>query len=238
MFNVLIVDDDPMVADLNRLFISRVADFHCCGVAATIADAKAMLSHLAQVDLLLLDVYMHQESGLDLLPALRAEGRNIDVIMMTSAADALTVQTALRYGVVDYLIKPFQFSRFEEALQAWRKKREVTQAKSCYAQADIDTLLRRGIPQQESARRLPKGLTPQTLRLVCRWIIAHQARDFSTNELAAALQISRVSCRKYLIWLAQINILFTSIHYGATGRPVYRYRLQPEQTGLLKQYCQ
>lgn len=63
MFNVLIVDDDPMVADLNRLFISRVADFHCCGVAATIGDAKAMLSHLAQVDLLLLDVYMQQENG-------------------------------------------------------------------------------------------------------------------------------------------------------------------------------
>ena len=157
MFNVLIVDDDPMVADLNRLFISRVADFHCCGVAATIGDAKAMLSHLAQVDLLLLDVYMQQEDGLDLLPALRADGRNIDVIMMTSAADTLTLQTALHYGVVDYLIKPFQFPRFEEALQAWRKKREVTQAKSCYAQADIDTLLRRGIPQQESARRLPKG---------------------------------------------------------------------------------
>lgn len=147
MFNVLIVDDDPMVADLNRLFISRVADFQCCGVAVTIGDAKAMLSHLAQVDLLLLDVYMQQENGLDLLPALRADGRNIDVIMMTSAADTLTLQTALHYGVVDYLIKPFQFSRFEEALQAWRKKREVTQAKSCYAQADIDTLLRRGIPQ-------------------------------------------------------------------------------------------
>ncbi|SXD53155.1 response regulator [Klebsiella quasipneumoniae] len=117
MFNVLIVDDDPMVAELNRLFISQVADFHCCGVAATIADANAMLSHLAPIDLLLLDVYMQQESGLDLLPALRADGRNIDVIMMTSAADALTVQTALRYGVVDYLIKPFQFPRFEEALR-------------------------------------------------------------------------------------------------------------------------
>ena len=238
MFNVLIVDDDPMVAELNQLFISRVADFHCCGVAATIADAKAMLSHLAQVDLLLLDVYMHQESGLDLLPALRAEGRNIDVIMMTSAADALTVQTALRYGVVDYLIKPFQLSRFEEALRTWRNKRDAKQAKSCSAQADIDTLLRRGVLQQDGPRRLPKGLTPQTLRLVCRWIIAHQARDFSTNELAAALQISRVSCRKYLIWLEQINVLFTSNHYGITGRPEYRYRLVAESVMLLTQYSQ
>jgi two-component system response regulator DcuR len=189
MFNVLIVDDDPMVAELNQLFISRVADFHCCGVAATIADAKAMLSHLAQVDLLLLDVYMHQESGLDLLPALRADGRNIDVIMMTSAADALTVQTALRYGVVDYLIKPFQFRALRRRCGPGAKTR-------CEAS---EILLRPGgyrhpaaprVLQQDGPRRLPKGLTPQTLRLVCRWIIAHQARDFSTNELAAALQIS------------------------------------------------
>lgn len=181
---------------------------------------------------------MQQESGLDLLPALRADGRNIDVIMMTSAADALTVQTALRYGVVDYLIKPFQFPRFEEALRTWRNKRDAKQAKSCYAQADIDTLLRRGVQQQDGPRRLPKGLTPQTLRLVCRWIIAHQARDFSTNELAAALQISRVSCRKYLIWLEQINVLFTSNHYGITGRPEYRYRLAAENLMLLTQYSQ
>ena len=117
---------------------------------------------------------MQQENGLDLLPALRADGRNIDVIMMTSAADTLTLQTALHYGVVDYLIKPFQFPRFEEALQAWRKKREI----------------------------------------------------------------SRVSCRKYLIWLEQINVLFTTNHYGITGRPEYRYRLVVENLMLLTQYSQ
>lgn len=85
---------------------------------------------------------------------------------------------------------------------------------------------------------MPKGLTPQTLRLVCQWIDAWQERDFSTNELAAALQISRVSCRKYLIWLEQINILYTTNHYGITGRPEYRYRLVAEHLTLLKQYGQ
>ena len=223
MINVLIVDDDSMVAELNRLFLSRVADFHCCGVAPTVREAREMLSHLAQ---------------LDLLPALRADARNIDVIMITSAADRCTVQTALHYGVVDYLIKPFQFPRFEEALLSWRKKRDLKNAKSSYAQADVDSLLRSGVQQQESARRLPKGLTPQTLRLVCQWIDAWQERDFSTNELAAALQISRVSCRKYLIWLEQINILYTTNHYGITGRPEYRYRLVADHLALLKQYGQ
>lgn len=69
-----------------------------------------------EIDLVLLDVYMQQDSGLDLLPTIRESGRAIDVIMITSAADAATVQTAMHYGVVDYLIKPFQFPRFEEAL--------------------------------------------------------------------------------------------------------------------------
>ncbi|MFP7352798.1 MULTISPECIES: two-component system response regulator DcuR [Klebsiella] len=238
MINVLIVDDDSMVAELNRLFLSRVADFHCCGVAPTVREAREMLSHLPQIDLVLLDVYMQQDNGLELLPALRADARNIDVIMITSAADRVTVQTALHYGVVDYLIKPFQFPRFEEALLSWRKKRDLKNAKSCYAQADVDSLLRSGVQQHEGARRLPKGLTPQTLRLVCQWIDAWLERDFSTNELAAALQISRVSCRKYLIWLEQLHILYTTNHYGITGRPEYRYRLVVDHLALLKQYSQ
>ena len=95
-----------------------------------------------------------------------------------------------------------------------------------------------GAPELADSKKLPKGLTPQTLRTICQWIDSHPEIEFSTDDLANAVNISRVSCRKYLIWLAQINILFTSIHYGATGRPVYRYRLQPEQVGLLKQYCQ
>ncbi len=107
-----------------------------------------------------------------------------------------------------------------------------------YEQADVDRLLHGGAPELADTKRLPKGLTPQTLRTICQWIDAHPESEFSTDDLANAVNISRVSCRKYLIWLAQINILFTSIHYGATGRPVYRYHLLPEQYGLLKQYAQ
>lgn len=158
--------------------------------------------------------------------------------MITSAADAATVQTAMRYGVVDYLIKPFQFPRFEEALLTWRKRRELQRAKSRYEQSDVDDLLRSGIQRPDNARRLPKGLTPQTLRLVCQWIDTHQESAFSTNEIATALQISRVSCRKYLIWLEKTGILFTNNHYGLTGRPEYRYRLISEHIALLRQYSQ
>ncbi len=239
MINVLIVDDDAMVAELNRVYVSRVPGFTCCCTASTLSQAIAMVEDPAlEINLVLLDVYMQQDSGLHLLPVIRATGRPIDVIMISSAADASTIQQSLYYGVVDYLIKPFQFPRFEEALTAWREKKNQMGQHKYYEQADVDRLLHGGVAEVSDHRQLPKGLTQQTLRTLCQWIDSHQELEFSTDDIANAVNISRVSCRKYLIWLAQINILDTSIHYGATGRPVYRYRLLPEQYGLLKQYAQ
>lgn len=85
--------------------------------------AEALIANPGQpIDLVLLDVYMQQDNGLDLLPIIRASGRPIDVIMISSASDAATIQTSMHYGVVDYLIKPFQFPRFEEALNGWKAK--------------------------------------------------------------------------------------------------------------------
>lgn len=239
MINVLIVDDDPMVAELNKYYLSQVGGFHCQATVATLSQARALLADTSvSIDLVLLDIYMQQENGLDLLPGLRELGEKTDVIIISSASDVNTVQKALHYGVVDYLIKPFQFPRFEEALNGWKEKKQLMGSHQYYEQADVDRLLHGGAPELADSKRLPKGLTPQTLRTICQWIEAHPDTEFSTDDLANSVGISRVSCRKYLIWLAQINILFTSIHYGATGRPVYRYRLQPEQAGLLKQYCQ
>ncbi|WP_034916554.1 MULTISPECIES: two-component system response regulator DcuR [Erwinia] len=240
MINVLVVDDDAMVAELNRCYVEQISGFTCCGTASTLQQAKdIVLNGQRSVDLILLDVYMQQDSGLDLLPALRNARRAVDVIIISSAADAATIQQSLHYGVVDYLIKPFQFSRFEEALTGWRHKRSLTEGQQYFEQADLDALLH-GAPVQSSAdsQRLPKGLTPQTLRTLCQWIDAHPGSEFSTDELAAAVNISRVSCRKYLIWLAKCNILSTNLHYGLTGRPVYRYRLQAEYQDLLRQFCQ
>ncbi len=123
MINVLVVDDDAMVAELNRCYIGQIDGFICCGTASTLLQAKERLLQTdPAVDLILLDIYMQQENGLDLLPELRSAGRPIDVIIISSAADAATIKTSLNYGVVDYLIKPFQFSRFEEALTGWRQK--------------------------------------------------------------------------------------------------------------------
>jgi len=239
VINVLVVDDDAMVAELNRAYICQIPGFTCCGSASTLKQAQEYIADPARkIDLILLDVYMQQDNGLDLLPMLREANKTIDVIVISSAADFATIQKSLHYGVVDYLIKPFQFPRFEEALKHWREKRALIGAQKYYQQADVDRLLHGVSPPTPDATRLPKGLTSQTLRTICQWIDMHPNDEFSTDDLAAAINISRVSCRKYLIWLDKIDILFTRIHYGMAGRPVYRYSLQAEQSALLKQFCQ
>lgn len=239
MINVLVVDDDAMVAELNRVYISQIPGFICCGLASTLKQAREYIrAPERNIDLILLDVYMQQDNGLDLLPMLREENKTIDVIVISSASDFATIQKSLHYGVVDYLIKPFQFARFEEALIHWRDKRALISGQKNYQQADVDRLLHSSYPSAPDPSRLPKGLTPQTLRIICQWIDSHQHDEFSTDELSAAVNISRVSCRKYLIWLDKVEILFTRIHYGVAGRPIYRYRLQHEHAGLLKQFCQ
>lgn len=239
MINVLVVDDDAMVAELNRAYISQIPGFTCCGSASTLKQAREYISDPGlKIDLILLDVYMQQDNGLSLLPMLREDNKTIDVIVISSASDFSTIQKALHYGVVDYLIKPFQFTRFEEALTHWRDKRALIGGQKHYQQADVDRLLHGSYPSAPNPGRLPKGLTAQTLRTICQWIDSHQHDEFSTDELAASVNISRVSCRKYLIWLDKVEILYTRIHYGVTGRPVYRYSLQSEHAGLLKQFCQ
>lgn len=129
MINVLIIDDDAMVAELNRRYVAQIPGFQCCGTASTLEKAKEIIFNSdTSIDLILLDIYMQKENGLDLLPALHNAHCKSDVIVISSAADAATIKDSLHYGVVDYLIKPFQASRFEEALTGWRQKNGAGEA--------------------------------------------------------------------------------------------------------------
>lgn len=205
MINVLIIDDDAMVAELNRRYVAQIPGFQCCGTASTLEKAKEIIFNSdTPIDLILLDIYMQKENGLDLLPVLHNARCKSDVIVISSAADAATIKDSLHYGVVDYLIKPFQASRFEEALTGWRQKKMALEKHQYYDQAELDQLIHGSSSNEQDPRRLPKGLTPQTLRTLCQWIDAHQDYEFSTDELANEVNISRVSCRKYQIGRAHV----------------------------------
>lgn len=111
MINVLIVEDDPMVAEFNRKYMEQVEGFRCGGWASSVEEARKFIAEQA-IDLILLDVYMQESNGIDLLSFIRETGVNIDVIVISAASDMNSVKKAMNFGAVDYLIKPFHFNRF------------------------------------------------------------------------------------------------------------------------------
>ena len=129
MYTVVIIEDDPMITRLNRRYVEQDSRFAVVQTFSAAHPALFWLQH-NPIDLIILDVYMPQMSGTELLLQLRAKGVDADVIMVTSANDAKTVNDAVRLGAVDYLVKPFAYERFQQALEVFCRRRESVQRDS------------------------------------------------------------------------------------------------------------
>lgn len=219
MRDVLVVDDDFMVAEIHRRFVDHVDGFRAVGVARTGADALEATRTL-RPQLILLDVYLPDMTGLDVLQRLRSEGDRVDVIMITAARELDTVRGALDGGAADYLIKPFEFPQLQAKLQAYAARADALQSAGGVDQSLIDTLF--GGPSVTSATVLPKGLGAETGRLVLDAV--RDAGEVSAAECADLVGISRVSARRYLEHYLSAGALELRLQYGV-GRPERRYRM-------------
>lgn len=237
MIKVLIVDDDPMVAEFNKKYLEGLEGFQLVSIAHSMKEALEIInSH--EIDLVLLDVYMPGKSGLEFLSKIRKLGKAVDVILISAARDFGTVQKAMRLGAVDYLIKPFEFERFQAALSSYREKVNFFMGdQPILNQADLDKRLFNQ-QQQLGTNRLviPKGLTKNTLKLVWEKIQLIGENAFSSEEIAESVGISGVSMRKYLGFLNDIKLLETEVIYGSVGRPIFKYRLNTHNRHLIKNY--
>jgi response regulator of citrate/malate metabolism len=218
MRDVLVVDDDFMVAEIHRRFIEHVDGFRPVGVARTGAEALASARSL-RPDLILLDVYLPDMTGLEVLQQLRSEANRVGVIMITAARELDTVRAALDGGAADYLIKPFEFAQLRAKLEAFATRADALQSDRGADQLLIDTLF--GGTAGPPPEVLPKGLGPETGRLVLDAV--RDAGEVSAAECADRVGISRVSARRYLEHYLGTGALELRLQYGA-GRPERRYR--------------
>ena len=219
---VLIVDDDFMVARIHRGFVERLSGFEVVGEARTGAEAVDAAARL-RPDLVLLDIYLPDISGLDVLSRLRAAGNDVDVLVITAAQDAETVQASLRGGVVHYLIKPFSFDVFRDRMELFAADRRRLRGAAELAQHEVDAVFAPRTEAAVPARRLPKGLTPQTAALVERAVRAAE-NDLAASECADLVGLSRVSARRYLEHFVNSGLAEVHLRYGSAGRPERRYR--------------
>ncbi len=214
MREVLVVDDDFMVAEIHRRFVDRVDGYRTVSVARNGTEALAAAAEL-RPDLILLDVYLPDMTGLEVLRRLRAEGNRVGVIMVTAARELDTVRGALDGGAADYLVKPFEFDQLQAKLMAFAARAEALAAEGGADQSTIDALF--GGP----VAVLPKGLGAETGRLVMDAV--RGAGEVSAAECAELVGISRVSARRYLEHYLSTGALELRLQYGA-GRPERRYR--------------
>lgn len=225
MIKVLIVEDDPMVAELNHRYIDRIAGFVFCGIAANGDEALTVLKE-KQIDLVLLDIFMPNMNGLELLAKIRQQNYSVDVIVVSAARDNQSIKSALRHGAVDYLIKPFEFERLQTALVAFKKRLQLINKPLNISQSDLDQQIFSGISQVNV--ELPKGLDRNTIKRVWDQILETEG-EFTAETMAISVGLSPVSIRKYLKHFQNMKLLSTEVTYGAVGRPVYRYRCVHEK---------
>ncbi|ULL19770.1 response regulator [Paenibacillus sp. H1-7] len=228
---VLIVEDDSRIAEINRRFIEKVEGFQVIGIATDEAQAKEQLD-IFKPDLVLLDIYLPNANGLDILRFIRQQYKETDVIMITAAKEADPIREAVRGGAFDYIMKPLVFDRMQETLLRYLEfRREMTRLndRGSLNQSDVDRLLS-GTMKKESGPEepyLPKGIDKLTLVKVVQ-AISNAGDGLTADQIAKLIGVSRSTGRRYLEHLVSLGDVYADLSYGVVGRPerVYRNKKQ------------
>ncbi|WFB07028.1 response regulator [Streptomyces sp. LX-29] len=242
MINVLIVDDDPRVARINAAYVERIPGFRVAGRAHSAAEALAFLERggpgpvgretasegretpsegsTAQVDLVLLDHYLPDGTGLALVTRLRQLGHHTDVIMVTAARDIATVRAAMRHGALQYLVKPFTFAGLRAKLNGYAALRRTLDGGGEAEQEQVDRIF--GALSAVGPPDLPKGHSALTADRV-REVLREAEGPLSAQEVAERCRLSRQTAQRYLKLLERAGRVKLSLRYGETGRPEHRY---------------
>ncbi|WP_329109252.1 response regulator [Micromonospora sp. NBC_01699] len=220
---VLVVEDEPLLADAHRAYTERVPGFTVVGVAHTAREAMAALrvDGGGGVDLVLLDFRLPDLHGLDVCRALRAVGSSTDVLAVTSARDLTMVRAAVALGVTHYLLKPFTFAAFRDKLERYAEyRRQALADGAVVAQHEVDRMF--ATLRGADADTLPKGLGTETLDAVLA--VLRTEPGLSASEVSTRTGTSRVTARRYLEHLVGTGRVSRTSRYGTPGRPEVEYR--------------
>ena len=225
-YKVIIIEDDPMVASINKQYVQRNSQLELAGIFSNGADGlKYLQDHTA--DLIILDMYMPLMDGKEFLNQLRASQNPIDVIMVTAATDINNIRSLFSYGLVDYLVKPFEYSRFATALDKFIQKQNLMEHNRDLSQQKVDELLSfTNFNQNKEKEVLPsKGLQSKTLDSIRTYLNQHIGEGLTSEQIADEVGLSRVTIRRYMNYLIELKEVSSDVDYNTGGRPsiIYHY---------------
>lgn len=223
---VLIVEDEPLIADAHRTYLERLTGFSAVAVVHTARDAMQAAAEAAAteepIDLVLLDLGLPDASGISLASALAGLRPAPDIIAITSERDLEMVRAAVAHGALAYLLKPFTFAAFRDRLERYGRYRTALPAGvDAASQAEVDRALAE-LRIVDDRTATPKGAAPQTNDEIAR-AVRDAADGLTADEAAKRIGVSRVTAWRYLERLADDGTVIRHTDYGK-GRPRTRYQ--------------
>jgi response regulator of citrate/malate metabolism len=219
---VLVVDDDFMIAKMHGKYINSQKGYQLVGIAYNYEQALSFISEL-KPDLILLDVYLPNQSGIDLLRTIRNQNLPCDIILITASKEREIVEEGFRLGVFDYLIKPFDLEHLTNALMKYAQFRARLSSNDELNQDTLEALKKLRAPKS-SLNQAQKGIDFRTLDRIKHYLVL-QPNFQSSDEIASTAGVSRSTVRNYLTYLIEENIVEELLQYGTVGRPQRLYRL-------------
>ena len=219
---VLVVDDDFRVANMHAGIVEALPGFTVVGTANTLAAARKV----AAADLALVDVYLPDGSGIDLVRELTC-----DAMILSAATEAETVRAAMSAGALSYLVKPFAPTELAARLSGYARYRRILTGRNLSQEeidAALDALRPRVAPQQALA------VAPSPTKDLVLEALAGAEAPMSAAEVAAAIGVSRATAQRYLANLATTDEVKVGLRYGTTGRPEQEFTAKPKGPKRLK----
>ena len=226
MVKVILVEDDPMVREINKKFLEKLSSFDVVSEVSSIEDAKEVVSNI-EADLILLDVFLPDGKGIDLLKWIRNNEIYIDAIFITADKGRVSVEEAFQYGAVDYLIKPFKFDRFKEALLKYKDRVHAFKDLTQVNQESIDEfILEKMVSSKEESNKIEyiKGINVNTYNKIIEFMEVD--KSYTAEEIAVGSGLARVTARRYLEKMAEFNKVDIVQEYGRIGRPTNFYKIK------------
>lgn len=220
MIRVLIVEDDPMVAHINKKYIESVEGYEVISVTYKIKEIRRIIEE-ENCDLITLDIGLPNINGVELLKKIREINTSIDIIMVTASQETLNIEEAFKWGAIDYLIKPFEFDRLKESLESYKKRKALMKQKTLNQDIIDNTFLSQS---NKSTNNLDKGIHPITLRIV-KGFFENNYGSFSAEEISKETKLSKATVRRYLEYLVKQQEVEIIVEYKAQGRPGYLYKI-------------
>ncbi|WP_353893641.1 response regulator [Proteinivorax hydrogeniformans] len=216
--NILIVEDDPMVRDINAGFLRKINSNYKIYEASDVKSAKEVILSNS-LDIVLLDIYLGEINGPALLKWIRDKELNVDVILITADNSAETIEMVLRLGAIDYIIKPFNFERFKQALNNVINRRRQLKSGEKITQDTLDKWIKKAGDKDLVQE---KGINTSTYQTIKKFIKQSNA-PLTAQKVSDSTDLARVTVRRYLEYMVEEGLVKEELNYGKVGRPQKSY---------------